>query len=67
MTKNVQKRPPRKGVKITPHKGGRTISKRTDVTPEVNDILKWLRKNHLISLGDLVEEAAQDKYRELHG
>ena len=49
---------------ITPHKGGRTIKRSTDVTPEVNAMLAKL-KGRGISLGDLVEEAAQRKMAEL--
>lgn len=45
---------------ITPHKGGRTIKRSTDVTPEVNAMLVALKERG-ISLGDLVEEAAQRK------
>lgn len=48
--------------KIKPHKGGRTVSKRTDVTPEVNGMLKYLWQHHRISLGDLVEEITKAKY-----
>lgn len=44
--------------KITPHKGGRTIKKSTDVTPETAEMLAKLD----ISLGDLVEEAVRARY-----
>ena len=59
------KRKSRKGVKITPHKGGRTVSKRTDVTPETNEMLKALKKAHKISLADIVEEAVKKKFEEM--
>lgn len=48
---------------ITPHKGGRFIKRSTDVTPEVNAMLATLKERG-ISLGDLVEEAARQKYTE---
>lgn len=51
--------------RITPHKGGRTIKRSTDVTPETQRLLEQLRESG-ISLGDLVEEAARQKYKELH-
>lgn len=47
--------------KITPHKGGRTIKKSTDVTPEVAEMLAKLD----ISLGDLVEEAVRARYAQM--
>lgn len=50
---------------ITPHKGGRTIKRSTDVTPETQRFLEALRESG-ISLGDLIEEAARQKYTELH-
>lgn len=50
---------------ITPHKGGRTIKRSTDVTPEVNAMLATLKERG-ISLGDLVEEAAQRKIAEIN-
>jgi len=49
---------------ITPHKGGRTVKRSTDVTPETQAALETLRLAG-ISLGDLVEEAAQRKLAEL--
>lgn len=49
---------------ITPHKGGRTIKRSTDVSPEVDAMLKALHANG-ISLGDLVEEAARTKHAAL--
>lgn len=49
---------------ITPHKGGRTIKRSTDVTPETQQALETLRQAG-ISLGDLVEEAALRKVSEL--
>lgn len=45
---------------VTPHKGGRTVKKSLDVTPETDAILKELRKRG-VSLGDLVEQAAREK------
>ena len=44
---------------IKPHKGGRTVSRRCDVTPETAERLKVLKDKHHISLGDLVEAAAR--------
>lgn len=46
---------------ITPHKGGRTIKKSTDVTPEIAEMLAQLD----ISLGDLVEEAVRSRYEKM--
>lgn len=43
---------------ITPHKGGRTVKKSTDMTPEVAEMLAKLD----VSLGDLVEEAVRSRY-----
>jgi len=51
--------------KITPHKGGRTVKRSTDVTPETDEKLHRLRGTHGISLGDLVEWAAQTKLKEM--
>lgn len=45
---------------ITAHKGGRTIKRSTDVTPETNERLRLLAEQG-ISLGDLIEEAAAAK------
>lgn len=45
---------------ITPHKGGRTVKRSTDVTPETNERLRILSECHNISLGDLIEAAAAD-------
>lgn len=50
---------------ITPHKGGRTIKRSTDVTPETNERLAILRDQYGISLGDLIEQAATAKLSEL--
>ena len=50
--------------KITPHKGGRFIRKSTNVTPEVDQMLSFLWKEHKISLGDLVSMAAQAIYED---
>lgn len=50
--------------KITPHKGGRSVRKSTDVTPEVAQMLAYLWENYKISLGDLVSMAAQVIYEE---
>lgn len=66
--KNQPESPKAPGLrKITPHKGdesgGRTISKRTDVTLRINKMLHWLKINHNISLGDIVAEATEAKYR----
>lgn len=47
--------------KITPHKGGRTIKKSTDVTPETAEMLAKLDT----SLGDLVEEAVRARYAQM--
>lgn len=46
---------------ITPHKGGRTIKKSTDVTPEVAEMLAKID----VSLGDLVEEAVRSRYAQM--
>ena len=54
----------RKGVEITPHKGGRTIPKTARVTPKTNELLKVL-KTHGVSLGDLIEAAAEERVKEL--
>lgn len=48
---------------ITPHKGGRTVKKSTDVTPEVSEMLAHLWQHHNISLGDIVAEAVKVKYQ----
>ena len=50
---------------IRPHKGGRSVKKSTDVTPEVDKMLTELYKNYHISLGDIVDEAARAKYNEV--
>lgn len=50
---------------ITPHKGGRTIKRSTDVTPETNERLAVLRNRYDISLGDLIEQAAAARIAEL--
>lgn len=50
---------------ITPHKGGRTIKRSTDVTPETNERLAVLRDQYDISLGDLIEQAAAAKLAQL--
>jgi len=55
-----------KGWKIRPHKGGRSISKRTDVTPVSARKLAALRRDHQISLGDIVAEAVEKKWNELY-
>lgn len=39
---------------IPPHKGGRTIKKSADVTPETEAKLKDLKEKHGLSLGDLI-------------
>ena len=48
---------------ITPHKGGRTVKKSTDVTPELDQMLAYLWQQHNISLGDIVAEAVKVKYQ----
>ena len=48
---------------ITPHKGGRTVKKSTDVTPEVDKMLAYLWQQQNISLGDIVNEAVKIKYQ----
>lgn len=47
---------------ITPYKGGRTIKRSTDVTPETNERLRLLAEAG-VSLGDLIEEAAAVKVK----
>ncbi len=39
---------------ITPHKGGRTIKKSADVTPEVDARLREIKEKRGLSLGDLI-------------
>ena len=50
--------------KITPHKGGRFIRKSTNVTPDVDEMLSFLWKEHKISLGDIVSMAARSIYED---
>lgn len=50
---------------ITPHKGGRTVKKSTDVTPVVASMLEVLYTQHSISLGDIVEEATIEKFQDV--
>ncbi len=45
--------------RIVPYKGGRTIKRSLDVTPETNEKLRILRQQG-ISLGDLVDSASAD-------
>lgn len=45
---------------ITPHKGGRTIKKSADVTPETEAKLKDLKESRALSLGDLIAWAAKN-------
>lgn len=45
--------------KITPRKGGRSVRKSTDVTPEVARMLAYLKQECGISLGDLIDTAAR--------
>lgn len=55
--------------KITPRKarkGGRSVRKSTDVTPEVAQMLAYLKKVHRISLGDLIDKAARALYAKKH-
>lgn len=51
--------------KIMPHKGGRTVKKSTDVSPDVSNMLAYLWREHHISLGDIIEDAVIAKYIEL--
>ena len=44
---------------VTPHKGGRSIKKSTDVTPETARTIAELKKQG-VSLGDLVEWAVKN-------
>ena len=44
---------------ITPHKGGRTIKKSADVTPETEARLREIKEKYGLSLGDLIAWAAQ--------
>ena len=52
--------------KISPHKGGRSVRKSTDVTPEVARMLAYLWKEHNISLGDLVADVTRMAYTKKH-
>lgn len=45
--------------------GKRIIKKSLDITPETNLLLKELRKNHKVTLADLVTWAARLKLTEL--
>ena len=63
MTK--QTRPSRKGLEITPHKGGRVVRKSVRVTPDIADMLAELWTKYQISLGDIVAEAVPRKYKEV--
>lgn len=49
------------GHPITAHKGGRSVSKRTDVTPEVAEMLADLKARG-VSLGDIVDEAVRERH-----
>ncbi len=51
---------------ITPFKGGRSIRKSSDVTPEVAQMLAYLRQECGISLGDLIDKAAHALYAKKH-
>ena len=42
---------------ITPHKGGRSICKSTNVTPETDTKLRYLKELDGSSLGDVIEWA----------
>lgn len=44
---------------ITPHKGGRTIKKSADVTPETEARLRELKEKYDLSLGDLIYWGAE--------
>jgi hypothetical protein len=46
---------------ITPHKGGRTVKKSTDVTPEVASMIVKLSEQG-VSLGDIVEAAVRSRF-----
>ena len=45
---------------ITPHKGGRTIKKSADVTPETEARLREIKIKHGRSLGDLIAWVAEN-------
>lgn len=45
---------------IPPHKGGRTIKKSADVTPQTEAKLKDLKEKRGLSLGDLIAWAAEN-------
>ena len=45
---------------ITPHKGGRTIKKSADVTPETEARLREAKEKHGLSLGDLIALIAEN-------
>jgi hypothetical protein len=50
---------------ITPHKGGRTVKRSLDVTPETNDQLRTLREVYGVTLGDLVDAASAEMLKTL--
>lgn len=50
---------------ITPHKGGRTVKKSTDVTPIVASMLEVLHTQHGISLGDIIEDAVRERFQDV--
>jgi hypothetical protein len=51
---------------IKAFKGGRSVRKSSDVTPEVARMLAYLKKVHKISLGDLIDRATKTLYAERH-
>lgn len=51
---------------IKAFKGGRSVRKSSDVTPEVARMLAYLKKVHKISLGDLIDIAVRALYAKKH-
>ena len=51
---------------ITPYKGGRSIPKSTNVTPQIAQKLADLRSDHGISLGDIIDEAVTAKWESVN-
>jgi len=49
--------------KITPHKGGRTVRLEARATPETKRLIDQLKQKHHISLGDLIEWAANERIK----
>lgn len=52
-----QKRPSRKGVPITSHKGGRTDRIGVRVTPETKQMIQAMSEAHDLTMADVVEQA----------